>query len=102
MMEPTFAFRSELEPWKGDGSNWIFATVPMDESEVIKDIAPDRRGFGSLKVRVRIGEVEWKTSIFPMKEGTFFLPVKKEVRTKAKVDVGDSVDFELDLLIAEL
>lgn len=102
-MDPTFTFSSELTPWEAATANWVFATVPREESEEISDIVPHRRGFGSVRVRVRIDEIEWRTSVFPdSKSGCFVLPVKKAVRTKAQVDLGDTVEFELDVLIDEL
>ena len=99
-MDPTFTFTSELVPWTSDKASWVFAHVPVDDSEEIREIVPERNGFGSIKVRGRIGPVEWTTSIFPdSSSGGFVLPVKKDVRTKAKVDVGDTVEIELDVLI---
>jgi hypothetical protein len=99
-MDPTFTFESELVPWNADKSTWVFAQLPIDDAEEIRDIAPDRKGFGSLKVRCRIGEVEWSTSIFPdSTSGSFVLPVKKQVRKDVGVDIGDVVQIELDVLI---
>ena len=102
-VDPTFTFTSELTPWEASTASWVFATVPQEESEEISDIVPTRRGFGSVRVRVRIDEVEWRTSVFPdTKSGCFVLPIKKAVRKKAKVDLGDTVTLELDILIDEL
>lgn len=40
-----------------------------------------RRGFGSARVTVTVGETVWATSVFPHKEsGGWFLPVKAAVR----------------------
>ena len=39
-----------------------------------------RRGFGSVKVTVPLGESRWRTSLFPNKDGSWFLPIKKPVR----------------------
>lgn len=100
IMNPTFGFACELIPWEAGKGNWVFATVPLAEATEIKDIVPNRRGFGSVRVKARIGEVEWATSIFPdSKTGTFVLPVKAAVRKKVGVDIGDVVDLELDILI---
>ena len=94
-MDPTFDFEAELYLWKPDAS-WVFATVPLDVSDEIKEIVPHRRGFGSVRVEVRIGGTVWKTSVFPdSASGCFVLPVKKAVRTAEAVDVGDPVDVEL-------
>jgi len=99
-MDPTFSFTAELRVWEGKGAAWILAQLPLDESEEIRDIVPNRRGFGSVRVRVAIDEIEWLTSIFPdSKSGCYIVFVKAPIRKKAKVDVGDSVDFRITLLL---
>ena len=57
-----------------------------------------RRGFGSVKVNVRIGESCWSTSVFPQKEGGWFLPVKKAICRAEGLEEGDEVAVELELL----
>ncbi|MXO58172.1 DUF1905 domain-containing protein [Altererythrobacter salegens] len=56
-----------------------------------------RRGFGSVKVTVRVGESEWQTSAFPS-QGRWFLPIKKPVRLAEDLAEGEPVEVELDLL----
>ena len=105
LVDPTFVFESELWLWQSETATaWVFANVPEDESDEIADIVPERQGFGSIKVRARIltteKAVEWTTSIFPSKEyGCYMLPVKKEIRRKARVDCGDTASIEIDILI---
>ena len=78
----------------------MFLSVPLDVSEEIVDIVPDRRGFGSVPVGVQIGDTTWRTSVFPdTKSGCFVLPIKKAVRTAERVDVGDTVEVELTVRI---
>ena len=97
-MEPTLEFAADL--WLHPKGSWVFLTVPEDESEDIRELAPNFGGFGSVRVRVTIGESEWKTSVFPQRNnGPYVLPVKKAIRSKEKIDVGDSVDVELALII---
>lgn len=88
-MEATFEFSAELYEWdaKQDAS-WVFATVPADVSEDVRDMELPRKGFGSVKVTVRLGSSEWRTSIFPSKTGEYVLPVKKAVRAKEKIDIA--------------
>jgi hypothetical protein len=57
-----------------------------------------RRGFGSVRVEVRLGGSRWKTSLFPQKSGGWFLPVKKPVRLAEGLIEGDEVEVELTLL----
>jgi len=57
-----------------------------------------RRGFGSVKVTVTLGQSHWQTSLFPQKTGGWFLPIKKPVRLAEGLEVGDTVTVELELL----
>ena len=57
-----------------------------------------RRGFGSVKVTVTLGESRWQTSLFPNKDGSWFLPVKKPVRLAEGLEYGDEVEVGLELL----
>ena len=58
-----------------------------------------RRGFGSVKVEVTLGDVSWRTSVFPSKDtGGYFLPVKIDVLRKCGVVAGDQITVELKLL----
>jgi hypothetical protein len=96
-MEATFGFEAELYLWKPDGA-WVFASLPIEVAEEIHDMALPGRGFGSVKVCVRVGATEWRTSVFPDKEsGSYVLPIKKAVRTSEGIDVGDTVAFEIDV-----
>ena len=56
-----------------------------------------RRGFGSVKVTVRVGGSAWQTSVFPQKDGTWFLPVKVAVRRAEGLKEGDLVEIALEL-----
>jgi len=48
---------------------------------------------------VRLGASTWETSIFPgVDEGGYVLPIKKAVRTKADVGVGDTVAIAIELI----
>ena len=56
-----------------------------------------RRGFGSVKVTVALGESRWQTSLFPNKDGSWFLPIKKPVRVAEGLTDGDEVAVQLEL-----
>ena len=87
--------------WKGgEGSGrWYFVTVPDEESYEIRAHAfGNPRGFGSVRVEAKIGEVSWRTSVFPLNSGGYLLPLKAEVRRKANIGAGDQVTIELELL----
>ena len=87
--------------WKGSDAagRWYFITVPEEQSAEIKAHAfGSPRGFGSVKVEASIGDVSWRTSVFPLNSGGYLLPVKKDIRTKANLGAGDEVTVELELL----
>lgn len=95
----TYEFDAEIWLHQGDGA-WHFLTVPGDVSDDIEARTSHlRRGFGSVRVRVRIGATTWSTSIFPdSKRGAYVLPVKKEVRRAEGIDDGTTVVVGLDLV----
>lgn len=88
--------------WEYDGNaSWHFITVPAEHAQAIKEVTASepRRGFGSVKVEVTIGSSNWKTSVFPdSSNGTYLLPVKKEVRTTEKISAGDMVELQITIL----
>jgi hypothetical protein len=87
--------------WKGSDAagRWYFITVPEEQSDEIRAHAfGSPRGFGSVKVEARIGDVIWRTSVFPLNSGGYLLPVKAEIRKKAEIGTGDEVTVELELL----
>ena len=56
-----------------------------------------RRGFGSVRVTVTLGDSRWQTSLFPNKDGSWFLPIKKPVRLAEGIAEGDEVAVDLEL-----
>jgi len=96
----TLTFTSLLWIWRGEAAGrWYFVTVPDEQSAEIKAHAfGTPRGFGSVRVEARIGDVSWRTSVFPLNSGGYLLPIKAEVRKKTGLATGDEVDVELDLL----
>ena len=87
--------------WKGESTagRWYFLTVPEEQSgEFRAEALANRKGFGSVRVEAAIGDVTWRTSVFPLNSGGFLLPVKAEVRKRADLTAGDEVTVELQLL----
>jgi hypothetical protein len=85
---------SEREP-----ASWHFVTIDGEASEALHALALMRRlefgrkrGWGAMKAKVRIGDTEWETSIFPEKDsGGWLLPVKAAVRKAEGLAAGDDV-----------
>lgn len=94
-------FDAELWQWDARrGDSWVFVSLPAEASTEIRDLTEGtRRGFGSLRVRVTIGDSTWLTSIFPDSgQGCYVLPVKRAVRKAEELDVGDIAEVSLQLI----
>ena len=81
-----------------------FLRIPPEAAEAIVGHALERRlemgkrrGFGSVRVIVTLGDSRWQTSLFPNKDGSWFLPIKKPVRVAEGLIDGDEVAVELEL-----
>jgi hypothetical protein len=94
-------FETELWIWDArQAESWTFVSLPVAESEVIRELTAGlRRGFGSVRVRARIGATTWTTSIFPDKgREAYVLPVKRAVRRAEHLDSGDTTTVTVELL----
>jgi hypothetical protein len=83
---------------------WHFLTIVGEAADGIRLAAlsgqwlDGRRGFGSAKVHVTIGDTCWKTSVFPHREsGGWLLPVKAAVRKAEELAEGDAVTVTVSL-----
>jgi hypothetical protein len=65
--------------------------------ELMRRLELGRRGFGSVKVDVAVGDSRWSTSVFPQKEGGWFLPVKKAICRAEGLCEDDEVAVRLVL-----
>jgi hypothetical protein len=89
-------FEGEIIYWRGPAP-FLFVAVPPEQSEAIKLIAAQvSYGWGCIPVRARIGETEWKTSLFP-KNGLYLVPIKVLVQRAEGLDVGDHVAIWLEI-----
>jgi hypothetical protein len=83
-------FSGEVFEWRGPAP-FYYVAVPDEESADIVEAAPMLTyGWGVIPVRVRIGETEWETSLFP-KDGRYLVPLKNAVRSAEGIVGGDLV-----------
>lgn len=90
-------FSAPVVRWDKRVESWFFVTMPQELSEDIRELPAPPRGFGSLRVRARIGATRWTTSIFPGTEG-YLLPLKRQVRESASLAEGDIAEVELEII----
>jgi hypothetical protein len=90
-------FRAKTWLYQGPAP-WMFVTLPKGASARIREAFGHGRGFGSVRVKARVGETSWATSIFPdKKSGAYLLPLKKEVRKAESIENDATVYVELRL-----
>ena len=100
MIDLDFEFTSKLWEYSGKGS-WHFVSVPKEISADIKTFTRhNARGFRTVRVKVKIGNQEWLTSLFPDKKSDcYFLPVKASVRKAESIMDGSTVHAKITILI---
>jgi hypothetical protein len=84
----------EIWYWRGP-SPYHFVTVPAEPSAAIRALASTVTfGWGMIPIRVRLGESEWTTAMFP-KDGAYVVPIKDAVRRSEGLAAGDVVTMVL-------
>lgn len=89
-------FNGKIWYWRGPAP-FYFVTIPAEQSEDLKTISGFvTYGWGMIPVQARIGQTEWKTSLFP-KDGGYIVPLKDSVRKAEKLDEGDEITVRLEV-----
>lgn len=105
-MSETSFYEAPLTRWSGDRGTYHLVSITGEAAEQIAIHARlhqmefgKQRGFGSVKVVARIGETEWKSSVFPQdKQSEWILLVSKKVMRAQDLAEGDPVMLNLALL----
>lgn len=95
-----------LKRWQGDRGTYHLVVITDEAADTIAGHAlmhrlefGTQRGFGSVKVMARIGDTEWKTSVFPQeKKSEWVLLVSKKVMRAESLAEGDPVELAIELL----
>ena len=88
-----------LQLWSNEEGSSHFVVLPEEQSiEVRVYSRSNPRGFGSVRVECSVGEIRWRTSLFPRKDGGYFLPVKIDICRRAAIVAGDEITVALELL----
>ena len=79
--------------WRWKSGSWHFANLSLKQSaEIRRRFGATARGWGSIRVRIRIGETKWNTSLFPSNENkTYLFAIKADVRKAEDIDAGDRI-----------
>ena len=100
--EETHTFTTTLVQWRGAQGVWHFVSVTPEVAEALDGTAllhrlesGRRNGFGSVKLTIRIGASEWRSSAFPIKASGWSIPVSAKVRKAEGLTIGDPVEVTL-------
>lgn len=92
-----YEFCADLYRWAARTDTWVFARLPLEISDEIREQPHPPAGFNSVKVEVSLGGSRWRTSIFPdSTDGSYVLPVKSSVLRAEGVGIGDSVQIAVE------
>ncbi len=85
--------------WKYDGpAAWFFVSSSKEEDELIRTHQKATRGWRSVPVEVTVGTSTWQTSFFPVKDGSYLLPIKAPVRKKEGILEGDLLEISVKFM----
>ncbi|HEX8498564.1 MAG TPA: DUF1905 domain-containing protein [Actinomycetales bacterium] len=84
----------EVYLWRGPAPHH-FVAVPPEQCEMLHEVAAEvTYGWGMIPVTVRMGRATWPTSLWP-KDGGYVVPLRKDARMRAGVELGDTVTITL-------
>lgn len=97
-MAATYTMTSKILVYQSTAA-WRFLVLPQKEGAEIKErFGKYAKGWRSIPVTARIGNTEWRTSIFPdSKLGTYLLPLKASVRKAEQITDTEQVDFSISI-----
>ena len=89
-------FTGEVWFWRGPAPHH-FLSVPDELCGGIEHAsALITYGWGMVAVTARLGSSQWATSLWP-KDGGYIVPLRKDVRSREQVDLGDTVSVGLTI-----
>jgi hypothetical protein len=98
MVQKVFTIKNKMWLWPSAQAAWHFMYVDGKVKDNIRKIAKPHH-MGMVRVRAKLGETSWETSLFPhKKEDCFIMPIKKSVRQAEGVFDGDEVVVVLELI----
>lgn len=94
-----YRVRAKVWRWKGAGG-WHFATLPARPAAKIRaHFGSTARGWGSIRVRIRIGKTAFDTSLFPHKpDKSYLFAIKAAVRKAEDIASGDTITAHITIL----
>lgn len=95
----SFRFKSAIWRWPGD-SNIFFVSLDKKISEKIRSAYSCKvYGPGFIKINIKLKGFSWNTSLFySKKEGVYFIPIKKKIRSSVGIFEKDIISFDFYII----
>ncbi len=91
-----FVFKGKVLEWRGPAP-FYFVSTPEPITEQIEEIKRELTyGWGVIPARITVGRVTVSTSLIP-KNGSFFVPLKNEIRIPNSIEAGDEIQITVEL-----
>jgi hypothetical protein len=94
----TFSIKAKMFAYTIEPTSWYFVSLDKKLSLEIKEGAKKKVGFSFVPVEVTLGSTTWRTTLFPTKQGSYLLAIKKMVRQKEDVLVGETLKITFRLV----
>ena len=89
-----FEVIGEVFEWCGPAP-FFFVAIPENYAREIDEVKQELTyGWGMITCKIVIDGKEYKTAITP-KDGTYFVPLKDEIRRRHSLQVGEQVELTL-------
>ena len=89
-----FEVIGEVFEWRGPAP-FFFVAIPENYAREIDEVKQELTyGWGMITCKIVINGKEYKTAITP-KDGTYFVPLKDEIRRRHSLEVGEQVELTL-------
>ena len=88
-----YAFTAKIWQHQGQGG-WYFVSLPLEfTKEIRENLKWQEEGWGRMKATASVNQLEWDTAIwFDKKHDTYLLPIKAEIRKKAKLELNQIME----------
>jgi hypothetical protein len=94
----TVSVKGKVWKYYADKASWYFLTLGDKATKLILEKRGKRKGWGSVRVEITLGDTIWRTSVFPDKKKGFILPIKASVRKAECVNEGDTISIFVKLI----
>ncbi|HYF13371.1 MAG TPA: DUF1905 domain-containing protein [Candidatus Paceibacterota bacterium] len=97
-MKKTFTIEGEVVRYPGPGG-WYFVQADKEISDELRRSAHTKKvGWGYIKVKAKVGETSWETTLFPTKNnGPYLIAIKTDVRKVEHISEKDTVRINVAL-----